>query len=145
MKLWIPAAALALSFLPLAFLHPVQVVGISMEPALESGSLHWALRSWCAGAPRRGEIWLFDGPDGPVVKRVIGLPGEHLEQLDGEMFLDGSRMQEPYLRQFDQGHAGPWDTGEGFLMLGDNRPASRDGRAWGPVPRSVLRGRFLGH
>ena len=144
MKAWIPAAALALALLPLAFLHPVQVVGRSMEPALEPGSLHWALRAWCAGAPRRGQVWLFDGPGGPAVKRVVGLPGERLEQRDGELYLEGARMQEPYLSQFDRGDAGPWQTGAGYLMVGDNRPASQDGRAWGPTPRAALRGRLLG-
>ncbi len=60
------------------------------------------------------------------------------------MFLNDQRMQEPFLQQFDQGDGGPWDTGAAFLVLGDNRRESRDGRAWGPLPRGAFRGRLLG-
>ena len=144
MRLWIPAAALALAVLPLAFIHPLRIVGHSMEPALGPGSVRLALRAWCAGSPKRGEVWLVEAPEGgPAVKRVVGLPGERLEQRDGEIYLDGRRLQEPYLQQFDQGDAGPWETKNGFLVLGDNRRESRDGRAWGPLPNSAFRGRLL--
>ena len=143
MRPWIPAAALAFALLPLAFVHPLRVAGRSMEPTLRSGSLHLALRAWCAGPPGRGEVWLVESPDGPAIKRVLGLPGERLEQRDGEMYLGERRMQEPYLRQFDRGDAGPWETGTGILVLGDNRRESRDGRAWGPLPRSAFRGRII--
>jgi len=143
MKLWLPAAALALALLPLAFLHPLRVTGRSMEPTLPAGAIRIAVRAWCSAPPRRGEVWLVQGPDGPAVKRVVGLPGERLEQRDGELYLDDRRLQEPFLPRFDQGHAGPWDTGTGFLLLGDNRPESRDGRVWGPLPRSAFRSRVL--
>jgi signal peptidase I len=143
MKPWIPATALALAFLPLAFVHPLKVEGHSMEPALRNGSICLAVRAWCSESPKRGAVWLIDGPDGPAIKRVVGLPGEHLEQRDGEMFLNGQRLQEPFLQQFDQGNAGPWETGPGFLVLGDNRRESHDSRSWGPLPRSAFRSRVL--
>jgi signal peptidase I len=142
MKLWIPFAALALALSPLAVVHPVRVSGKSMEPTLIDGSLHLALRSWCAGTPVRGEVWLLEGPSGPVIKRVIGLPGDHLEQRDGELFLNGPRMDEPYVRRIDQGDAGPWEAGEGYLLLGDNRRESQDSRAWGALPRSAFLARI---
>ena len=88
---------------------------------------------------------MVQGPDGPAVKRVIGLPEDHLEQRDGELFLNGIRMQEPYLRQFDQGNSGPWEAGSGYLLLGDNRRASLDSRAWGPLPLSAFRARIPGN
>jgi signal peptidase I len=143
MKAWLPAAALALALLPLAFVHPVRVSGHSMEPTLRSGSICLALRAWCAGSPDRGELWLVDAPDGPAIKRVVGLPGERLEQREGELFLDGQRLREPYLQRFDQGNGGPWETGLGFLLLGDNRTESHDGRVWGALPRAALRSKIL--
>ncbi|HWQ08792.1 MAG TPA: signal peptidase I [Holophaga sp.] len=144
MKPWLPAAALAVAFLPLAFVHPVRVSGHSMEPTLVSGSIRLALRGWCAGSPERGEVWVIASPDGLVTKRVVGLPGERLEQKDGELYLGDRRLPEPYLQQYDQGGAGPWETGGGFLVAGDNRRQSRDGRAWGPLPREAFLGRLLG-
>ncbi len=143
MRLWIPATALVLAFLPLAFVHPLRVTGHSMAPTLEPGAVRLALRAWCLGPPRRGEVWLVQGPEGLAIKRVVGLPGERLEQRDGVMFLNDQRMQEPFLQQFDQGDGGPWDTGAAFLVLGDNRRESRDSRAWGPLPRGAFRGRVL--
>jgi signal peptidase I len=95
------------------------------------------------GPPGRGEVWLLDGPDGPVIKRVVGLPGERLAQRNGEMQLNGQRLQEPFLQQFDQGDGGPWESGDGFLVLGDNRRESRDSRVWGPLPLAAFRGKVL--
>jgi signal peptidase I len=128
----------------MVFVHPVRVLGHSMEPSLKDGSIQLALRSWCAGTPAQGEVWVVESPDGPAVKRVIGLPGDHLEQRDGELFLNGQRMVESYLAQYDRGDVHPWDAGSGYLVLGDNRRQSRDSRAWGPLPRASLSGRILG-
>ena len=136
-------AALALAILPLAFVHPLRVTGHSMEPALKPGSVCLAMRAWCAGSPHRGEVWLIDAPDGPAIKRIVGLPGERLEQRDGEMFLNGQRLQEPFLLQFDQGNGGPWESNQGFLVLGDNRRESHDSRVWGPLLRSAFRGKVI--
>ncbi len=143
MKLWIPATAVALAVLPLAFVHPLKVNGRSMEPTLRPGTVCLAVRAWCAGPPSRGEVWLIDAPDGPAIKRVVGLPGERLEQREGEMLLNGQRLSEPFLQQFDQGNAGPWETGLGFLVLGDNRRESHDSRVWGPLPRTAFRSKVL--
>ena len=144
MKAWVYAAALALALLPLAVVHPVQVKGRSMEPAFRNGDRAWALRAWAAGAPRRGQVWLVEGPEGPVLKRVVGLPGERLEQRRGDLWLQDRLLDEPYVRTTERGDGGPWDTGAGYLVLGDNRPESRDGRAWGSVARKALRSRVLG-
>jgi signal peptidase I len=145
MKPWIPVVALALAALPLAFIHPLRVTGRSMEPTLRPGDVRFAVRAWCSGIPARGEVWLVQGPDGLAIKRVVALPGERLEQRQGELYLNGQRLQEPFLDRFDQGDAGPWDSGAGFLLVGDNRPESRDGRTWGALPRTAFRSRVLVH
>lgn len=74
MRPWIPAAALLLALSPLAVVHPLRVQGRSMLPALAPGQVVWVLRAWAAGAPSPGEVWLVQGPDGPVVKRVAAPP-----------------------------------------------------------------------
>lgn len=144
MKVWIPLFAVALALSPLTVVHPVRVAGHSMEPLLRDRSVHIGLRAWCAGKPRAGEIWLIDGPDGPVVKRVIGLPGDRLEQRQGELVLNGARLSEPYLTQFDLGDMGLWEAGDGYLLVGDNRRESLDSRMWGPLPRAAFRARLVG-
>ena len=72
MKLWIPLSALGLALSPLAVLHPATVRGRSMEPTLRAGQRIWVLRAWATHAPRPGEVWYLQGPEGPVVKRVAG-------------------------------------------------------------------------
>lgn len=143
MKPWITLAALALALAPLAIVHPVRISGRSMEPAFTDGSLHFALRAWCLGAPSRGQVWLVEGPECPVVKRVVGLPHERLEQNQGELLLQGHRFEEIYVEHPERGDDGPWNTGEGYLLLGDNRQESRDGRTWGPLPRAAFRARLI--
>lgn len=143
MKPWIPLIALALALSPLTVVHPVRVQGHSMEPTLRNGQIGWALRNWAAGAPALREIWLVDTPDGPAIKRVIALPGEVLELRQGELLRRGRPVDETYVQHPERGNAGPWIAGEGYLVLGDNRPESRDSRAWGPLPRRAFRARLL--
>jgi signal peptidase I len=115
-----------------------------MEPGLRSGSMVVVQRAWCAGAPARGEVWLVEGPEGPALKRVIALPGETLRQREGELWMGDTRLDEPYVPRLEALDAGPWEAGSGYLVLGDNRPESRDSRAWGALSKQAFRGRLIG-
>lgn len=143
MKPWIPVAAIALALAPLTVVHPLRVQGRSMEPALREGELRLVLRAWTADAPRRGECWVVEGPEGAAVKRVVGLPGERVELADGDLRIDGRRLAPPAGARLER-QDGAWSCGSGCFVLGDNRPASRDSRAWGPLPMTAFRGRVLG-
>lgn len=139
----IPIAAISLALSPLLFVHPCRVEGRSMEPTFRSGQGVFVLRSWVAGAPKRGQVWMVEGPDGPSIKRVIALPGENLLLRSGKLALKDTFLNESWATVSEAGNGGPWDAGQGFLLLGDNRPQSRDSRAWGPLPQSAFRGRVL--
>lgn len=143
MKPWIPIAAIALALSPLAIVHPLRIQGRSMEPALQEGELRLALRSWIAAAPRRSEVWAVDSPDGIVVKRVVALPGERIEIKDGDVHVDGRRLEPPNGARLER-QDGAWSCADGIFVLGDNRPFSRDSRVWGPLPRTAFRARLLG-
>ena len=143
MKPWVPIAALALALSPLTVIHPVHISGRSMEPSLHDGELVWALWAWCSGTPERGELWLVKGPEGMSVKRTVGLPTEQIEAKGGEIFINGLPLSEPYVELSDQ-FTGSWACRDGYLMLGDNRSQSHDGRAWGPLPKSALQSRVVG-
>lgn len=135
-------AALGLALAPLAAVHPVRVEGRSMLPALHPGERIWVLRRALAGSPRPGQVWLVEGPEGPVVKRLIALPGQAVEERDGELWVEGRRLEEPWVRWSGRASGGPWQGG--CFLAGDNRPESRDCRSWGSLPESALRGRVLG-
>ncbi len=143
MRPWIPGAALALALSPLAVIHPVRVSGRSMEPNLANGRLRWVLRAWVIPPPRRGEVWLVEGPHGSSVKRVLGLPGETLTWQGPDLWIDGRRIDEPWVVHPERGGEGHQICNRGYLVLGDNRPESQDGRQWGPLPRTAMRGRIL--
>jgi len=101
--------------------------------------------------PKRPDIVVFNPPGewvqgGPAfIKRVIGLPGETVEVKDGAVYVDGTKLAEPYV--YDQqptttmGATERWviPTGELFV-LGDHREASADSRAFGPIPLTDVLG-----
>lgn len=143
MRPWIPLAALALALSPLLVVHPVRVAGHSMEPALADGGRCWALRAWASPAPQRGEIWIVEGPQGPSIKRVVGLPGDVVVWRGPDLWINGRRQVEPWVAHPERSGVGQKACGDGFLVLGDNRPESQDGRSWGTLPLAALRGRVL--
>ena len=140
-RLLVPALALVL--LPFAFVHPVRIAGRSMEPLLRDGEVHLALRAWCAGRPLPGQVWLAAAPGGTVVKRLVAPPGSRVELRDGALWLDGRYVPEPYVARTERASGGPWDTGQGWFLLGDNRAESRDSRAWGTLPAAGLEARVV--
>jgi signal peptidase I len=144
MRPWLPLAALVLALSPLLVVHPLRVSGRSMEPALRDGEVRWALRAWASHAPQRGEVWLVQGPQGPSVKRVLGLPGEAVTWRGADLWVNGQRLDEPWVTLPERIGEGRQSCDRGYLVLGDNRPASQDGRSWGPLPAKAMRGRILG-
>lgn len=95
--------------------------------------------------PRRGSIIVFQSPSEPskdFVKRVIGIPGDVVEIVQGKVYLNGASLPEPYVTHRDNTSMGPVIVGaEGLFVLGDNRSASNDSRDWGILPTENLIGR----
>lgn len=113
--------------------------------------------------PKRGDILVFDlpgqptpqdpmarlaawqgyGPYTPLIKRVIGLPGETLEVRDGKVLIDGRVLDESHWHPETPAYAfGPVKIPAGELfMMGDNRNNSADSHLWGTLPLKNVRGR----
>ena len=95
--------------------------------------------------PVRGEVVVFRSPrdqNRDFVKRVIGLPGDTVEIVDGTVYVNGLQLVEPYLDRKDNTTMSPVEIEPGTVfVLGDNRGSSNDSRSWGPVPTENLIGR----
>jgi signal peptidase I len=142
------AAALALGALAvaarrLARLEPVLVEGDSMRPTLLPG------QRLAVGPldrpPRRGDLVVVRREPTPsgmeMVKRVVGLPGERVRLVAGRLEVDGVEVAEPYLDGTGEGSLDLRLGEDQYLVLGDHRAASTDGRDFGPVPAAALTGR----
>jgi signal peptidase I len=126
-------------------LEPVLVAGESMLPTLAPGTR--VAVSPLSRPPRRGQVVLvrYPGRDLELVKRVVGLPGERVTLAGATLRVDGRAVAEPYVRPGPPAAADalPFDLTLGpgqYLVLGDRRQASTDGRAFGPVPPEAILG-----
>jgi len=125
----------------------VRVDGLSMNPTLQHGEYVLVSRlSYRTGQPQRGDIIVFSFPGDQkqdLIKRVIGLPGEVISIRNGEVLVNGVKLEEPYIAQSPV-YNGEWTVGEGQLfVLGDNRNDSKDSHQWGLLPVENVIGKAL--
>lgn len=86
--------------------------------------------------PERYDIVIFKYPDDEsqlFIKRLIGLPGETVEIVDGKVYIDGSEtpLEDSFIPEKMRGSYGPYTVPEDcYFMLGDNRNNSKDSRFW---------------
>lgn len=154
LRLVLIAAAIAV---PIRYFiaQPFIVRGASMEPSFFSREyLVIDELSYFFRMPRRGEVVVFRYPLNPreyFIKRVIGLPGETIEVRSDAVYVfdaehqDGFRLSEPYLADgLPLRGTIRFTLGEGeYVVLGDNRAASSDSRAWGALERRLITGRAV--
>lgn len=125
----------------------IRIDGSSMEPNLHHGEFVIVSKvNYRIGEPERGDVVVFDFPRNitqEYIKRVIGLPGEEIRIEEGQIFVDGVVLVEPYLKM-EPRYEGEWIVSEDELfVLGDNRNNSSDSHNWGMVPMENVVGEAL--
>jgi signal peptidase I len=126
--------------------------GTSMLPGIRDGD-RLAVERFDRGngfEGKRGDVIAFLYPEDAskyYVKRLVGLPGETVEIREGAVFINGSRLEEPYVDpKFNMSRAShtPVRVEEQYYyVLGDNRDASSDSRIWGLVPGENIYARVV--
>ncbi len=134
----------------------ISVIGVSMEPALYNGQEVLINRFiYKLFAPERGDVVAFL-PNGNqnshyYLKRVVGLPGEHVQIIGGYVYIDGELLEEDdsYDKIADPGIADNEIIlgSDEYFVLGDNRNNSEDSRSGniGAVSRSTITGKAWFH
>lgn len=168
---WIKAIALAIiiSVLVRAFIfEPVIVVGSSMENTLHSGDRLFIYKlGYYFSPPERGDIVVLETANmerslldkipllnllfsfsGNVdyIKRVVGLPGDYIDIVDGSVFINNEKLDEPYAKgiTYAKGMDLPAHVPDNcYFVAGDNRENSRDSREIGFIPREKIKGKAV--
>lgn len=133
--LTIAAAVMVALFINNFIIVNATVPTSSMEKTIMTNDRVIGLRfAYHSSEPERGDIIIFRFPDDEdilYIKRIIGMPGDTVEIHDGGVYIDGSLLDEPYLKVTTEGEFGPYTVPEGhYFMMGDNRNNSADSRYW---------------
>lgn len=149
-----------------AIAEPRYIPSASMTPtlALQDRLVIEKVSRWSGGVPERGEILVFDLPTAPqpqdlgqwlahwqgmgeftpLIKRVVGLPGETIAVTAGQVLINGKPLKEAYLKAPPLYEMAPYKIpADHVFMLGDNRNNSADSHIWGPLPVANIRGRAV--
>ena len=141
--------SVAASFLIIMFLYqPVRVEGTSMQPELrDQDRLFINKFAYHFESISRGDVVVFHYPRDPeksYIKRIIALPGDRLDIEDGRVYVNGARVQEPYVpRNYRDSRSVPEMVvpPNEYFVMGDHRSISSDSRDFGPVERELIYGK----
>lgn len=108
----------------------------SMEPTLNVGKKYlFNQTSYLFKGPQRGDIIVFDDHGVVFCKRIIGLPGDSIDLVDGSVYINGELLNEEYANGATYAYTSDhYDVPAGeYFFMGDNRLNSSDSRLW-PYP-----------
>ena len=138
-----------LIFLAIHFtIQNYQISGPSMQNTLKSGQFVLVNKvAYLFHAPDRGDIIVCHEPDEPdrdIIKRIIGVPGDTITLDSTNVWVDGTKLQEPYITMQHNLSAATFVVPpNNYFVMGDNRPISLDSRIFGYVPKDYIVGKAV--
>jgi signal peptidase I len=137
------------SVLIITFLYqPVRVEGTSMLPRLEDRDRLFINKFvYHIQAINRGDVVVFRYPEDEeksYIKRVIAIPGDRFHIVQGQVYINGHPISEPYVPEEyrdDRSYAEITIPPDHYFMMGDHRSISQDSRVFGPVARELIYGK----
>ncbi|HEX3939995.1 MAG TPA: signal peptidase I [Acidobacteriaceae bacterium] len=141
--------SLLVSIFIITFVYqPVKVEGTSMLPRLvDQDRLFINKFAYHIEKIERGDVVVFYYPRDThksYIKRVIAGPGDHLRIDDGQVFVNGVQLSEPYVParyRDDRSYEETVIPEDEYFVMGDHRSISSDSRDFGPVPRRLIYGK----
>ncbi len=143
--------SVAVSAFIIIFLYqPVRVEGTSMLPVLEDQDRLFINKiAYRVGDIHQGDVVVFQYPHDHTksyIKRVIALPGDRIRITDGEVYVNGKLLPEPYVpSRFTDDRSQPEMVlpANEYFVMGDHRSISSDSRDFGPVDRDLIYGKAV--
>ncbi len=123
-----------------------RIEGYSMEPNFHDGQFLFVNKLvYLFGKPERGDVIVFLPPNNSTrdfIKRVIGLPGDKVEVVNGKVLINGEELDEAYpLNSATYSMPALIVPPDEYFVLGDNRNYSSDSHSWGTVTASRIIGK----
>ena len=145
--------SVVLAFVIILFLYPpVKVEGTSMMPVLEDQErifINKFVYQFNIRSIEHGDVVVFYYPgdtNKSYIKRVIGVPGDRIAVTEGRVFVNGVKLDEPYVPdEYRDSNSYPEIAvgREQYYVMGDHRSSSNDSRSWGLVPRDHVYGKAV--
>ncbi|MEE6706896.1 signal peptidase I [Weissella confusa] len=168
--LWPIVVGLTIGLIGVNFVaSPVTISGDSMQPNLQNNQIVMVNKQ---GEIKRGEVVVFNAygvdpnattPDEKYIKRVIGVPGDTVSDVNGVLRVNGKVVDQSFISENEQvatnNRVGDWtslaELGQShnwqgpisgkvpagyYFVLGDHRSISNDSRYWGFVPKNKISG-----
>jgi signal peptidase I len=138
-------------------IKPYRIAAASMEPSLKAGDFIIGNQMYFSTHnPERRDIVLFKNPadkNMDFIKRIIGMPGDTLQIIDKEVWINGEKLNESYTEFMDstilaqyktvRDNFGPFLLSpNSYFVMGDNRDNSLDSRQFGTIKRHQIKGKL---
>ena len=117
---------------------PVRVSGDSMYDTLENGDI-LLLKKYDKSFDRY-DIVVFDINGEQLIKRIIGLPGETIECIDGKIYINDKEIKDIETNLITNDFSKVKIPSNHYFVMGDNRPVSNDSRYFGPIDKKNIKG-----